>query len=101
MYFKVRKKVRGDMELNSFAKLISEKRKALGLSMTDVSEKTGINIEALEKYEKGIQKPTAGDIKSLWKALGIPPVILMHGPGMVHSSGFDENGHRTSKWTEF
>ncbi len=89
------------MNLNSFAKLISEKRKALGLSMTDVSEKTGINIETLEKYEIGIQKPTAGDIKSLGKALGIPPVILMHGPGMVHSSGFDEDGHRTSKWTEF
>ena len=50
------------MDLNSFAKLISEKRKALGLSMTDVSEKTGINIEALEKYEKGIQKPTASDM---------------------------------------
>lgn len=101
MYFKVRKKVRGDMDLKSFAKLISEKRKALGLSMTDVSEKTGINVETLEKYEKGIQKPTAGDIKSLGKALGIPPVILMHGHGIMHSSGFDEDGHRTSKWTEF
>ncbi len=89
------------MDLNSFAKLISDKRKALGLSMADVSEKTGINIETLEKYEKSIQKPTAGDIKSLGKALGIPPVILTHGPRMVHSSGFDENGHRTSKWTEF
>lgn len=101
MYFKVRKKVRGNMDLNSFAKLISDKRKALGLSMTDVSEKTGINIETLEKYEKGIQKPTASDIKSLGRILDIPPVILMHGHGIVHSSGFDEDGHRTSKWTEF
>lgn len=89
------------MDLKSFAKLISDKRKALGLSMTDVSEKTGINIEALEKYEKGIQKPTAGDIKSLGNILDIPPVILMHGHGIMHSSGFDEDGHITSKWTEF
>lgn len=52
MYFKVRKKVWGDMDLNSFTKLISDKRKALGLSMTDVSEQAGINVETLEKYER-------------------------------------------------
>ncbi|WP_026652158.1 helix-turn-helix domain-containing protein [Butyrivibrio proteoclasticus] len=89
------------MELESFAKLISEKRNALGLSLEDISVKTGITVTTLQKYETEKQKPTAADIKSLGKALDIPPVILMHGPGTVHYSGVDEDGHRTSKWEEF
>ena len=89
------------MELDSFAKLISEKRAALGLSLADVSERTGIAIDVLEKYELGEQMPSAKDIKSLGEILGIPPVILMKGGGTMHYSGFDENGHRTSGWSEF
>lgn len=97
----IRREFRKTMELDSFAKLISEKRKALGLSWAELSEKTGIEAATIEKYEAGKQKPTAADIKSLGSVLGIPPMILMHGPGTVHYSGFDENGHRTSKWEEF
>ncbi|RKM56237.1 XRE family transcriptional regulator [Butyrivibrio sp. X503] len=89
------------MELDVFAKMISEKRNALGLSMADVSEKTGIAVDLLEKYEAGIQKPKARDLKSLGKALDIPPVILMHGPCTAHYSNIDENGHKISKWKKY
>jgi len=45
-------------------------RVAAGISLTEISEKTGIGLPRLGRIERRIIKPTADELKSIISALG-------------------------------
>lgn len=51
---------------------IRERRKALNISQTELAKRVGIKPQQLFKYEKGMDRISAGQLLELSKALSVP-----------------------------
>lgn len=50
-------------------------RKQLGISQTELADRTGISQTSLSKIEKDV-RPTDANVKKICKALGVPELVL-------------------------
>ena len=57
--------------------MIRKKRKALGMSQMQLSEKVGISYQQIQKYEKGQSEITISRLYQLAEILGINPISLL------------------------
>lgn len=62
-------------ELTDIGRLITESRTDAGMTMTDLSEASGVSISAISRYEDGSRKPSAEILSRLLTALGKEVVI--------------------------
>lgn len=62
-------------ELTDIGRLITESRTDAGMTMTDLSEASGVSISAISRYEDGSRKPSAEILSKLLTALGKEVVI--------------------------
>ena len=58
-----------------------ERRTMLGLSSQQVAEVLGITYQQLYKYEKGVNRISAGRLHALARALGVEPGYFYEGLG--------------------
>ena len=61
------------LSVSVLAQVMSERRKALGFSQTELAEKTGINRHTLSKIERGDRNPTIDQLLRLSEALKFSP----------------------------
>lgn len=62
-------------ELTDIGRLLTESRTDAGMTMTDLSEASGVSISAISRYEDGSRKPSAEILSKLLTALGKEVVI--------------------------
>jgi transcriptional regulator with XRE-family HTH domain len=67
-------------------------RKKLGLSVTDLSNATGISSGMLSKIENGNISPSLASLQALSRALGIPLTTLFRGFEERRSASFVKSG---------
>lgn len=48
--------------------IVKEKREALGISMTELSKRTGLSLVKLSRIENGHREVTIGDLRPLARA---------------------------------
>ena len=82
------------MDLGKTGRLISKKRKALNLTLGQLSEKLGVTPQAVHLWESGKRYPDASSQVMIHKILNLNPVELISGLEM-----FDD-GPMSIKWTE-
>lgn len=64
-------------------------RKNLALSLTDLSERSGVSVGTLSQLERGMGRPSLRTIERISQALGVPPFWLLETPdqqGADHDS---------------
>lgn len=67
------------MDLNKTGRLISKKRKALNLTLGQLSEMLGVTPQAVHLWESGQRYPDASSQIMIHKVLGLNPVELITG----------------------
>lgn len=60
---------------------ITSARKAAGLSLEDLSDRTDISTSQLSRIETGKREPRVADIEKIAKAVGVDPSQLLDSPG--------------------
>lgn len=65
------------MKERTMAEVISERRKALGMTQKDLAEKMNITDKAVSKWERGLACPDTASIPKLAQVLGISLEELM------------------------
>jgi len=70
--------------MNKLGEIIKKRREALGLSLRDLANITGLSHSYIDKLEKGIDQrsnkevqPTVNTLKRLQKGLNIPMLTLL------------------------
>lgn len=82
------KKVSSKETTIAFGEWVREKRKALQLSLNDLSERTGYSAAYIYRIEKGTRKnPTPKVVTSIVQALGYEPEAILP---MFFANGMDE-----------
>ena len=71
-------------------KMLAKARKAIGMTKTELSKATDINIGHLTHIEKGERNPSHKALKNLCKALDIPYMPLMY----TYDKDFNEEQER-------
>jgi len=63
---------------------------------------TGITVERLKEYEEGNlkSKVKSSEILAIAEAVGVPPLVLMHGGGLWESHGRNADGP-FDEWNEY
>lgn len=69
----MRKKIKDKMDIKKFKTI----RKGLGLSLSDISAKTGLDKSALSLIENGKSNPTHKTLEKIADALGVKIEILL------------------------
>lgn len=64
---------------NGFAKRLKEVRKTAGISQTELSDKAGIHHMHISRYERGVSKPSAENLRKLADALDVSADFLWEG----------------------
>ena len=72
------------MDLVKIGKYIAEKRKALGLTQTQVAEKLGMSDKSVSKWERGICLPDVSVYSPLCEILGISLNEFLAGEDIGH-----------------
>lgn len=70
------------MDLRKTGRLISKKRKALNLTLGQLSEMLGVTPQAVHLWESGQRYPDASSQIMIHKVLGLNPVELISGQEM-------------------
>jgi len=63
---------------------IKRRRKALGLSLTDVATRANLHDEAVARMERADVDPKASSLVRIARALGVPVCELFDEPGHAH-----------------
>jgi transcriptional regulator with XRE-family HTH domain len=71
---------------------IKRRRKALGLSLTDVATRANLHDEAVARMERANVDPKASSIVRIARALGVPVCELFDDPGHHHAK---RHAHRS------
>ena len=58
-------------------KLIRARRKAIGMSQTDLGDKSGIAFQQVQKYENGVNRMSVGRLVKIAEALDLKPSQIM------------------------
>lgn len=87
------------MSSSTIGSFIRDRRKALGLTLTDLQERTGINNGNLSKIERGLQSLTNETMTALAGALNVTLAELFSSDGatvgqLEHTSGSDGQHYR-------
>ena len=61
------------------ARLIGERRKALGWSQLALAECVGVSWQQISKYETGANRVSAGRLAELARALNVTPAYFFEG----------------------
>ena len=61
---------------------IRERRVILGLTQQQVAELVGVTYQQAHKYEKGLNRASAGQLYAIARALGVEPGYFFEGLGM-------------------
>lgn len=77
------------MHYRMLAKLIREKKKALGITQNDLAEITGLGLRTIKKIESGKGNPTLDTLNRIFEALGME--ILVRSVNVNIKTGLEEN----------
>src|SRR3954452_21438107 len=72
------------------ARRIRERRLALGLTQQQVAELVGVTYQQAHKYEKGVNRISAGRLFAIAQALGVEPAHFFEGLGAERPAGAQE-----------
>jgi transcriptional regulator with XRE-family HTH domain len=72
-----------------FEKVLKEKREARGLSIEELSVKTGITESSLQKFEEGTMLPNLESFVEISKALSVLPNDLLVGVEFQKNKSYD------------
>ena len=61
------------LSISLLAQVVSERRKSLGFSQSELAEKTGIDLGSLSELERGDRVPSVDQLLSLSEVLGFFP----------------------------
>ena len=89
------------MDTRKFAECMKLNMHKRNISIEVLSTMTGISVFRLKEYESGDFVAKSDEIFKIGKAIDVPPVVLMQGGGIVHSSSVDDNGYRICKWDKY
>jgi transcriptional regulator with XRE-family HTH domain len=64
-------------QVNEFARTLQERRQQLGLSLSEVARRAGMDKGSLSLLERGLTKPKPESIRALAHVLGIPASDLL------------------------
>jgi transcriptional regulator with XRE-family HTH domain len=67
------------LTLESFGKLIAERRKALGISQEELAERADLDRTYISGLERGVRNPSLTAIVKAAKGFGITTEELLHG----------------------
>jgi len=65
--------------MGAFSQSLREKRKARGLSQSELAAKAGSNKQTISRYERGERDPTVATVNKLAAALQITVTELLNG----------------------
>lgn len=80
------------MDLIKMGLCIKRHREKLGISLEELAQKAGIDVEVLLSYERGEIKPNYKELERISKEIDVPMVMLVHGGGTERSRYIDSNG---------
>lgn len=61
------------MDQITFGHLVSQTRKAWGLTLSEVGRRIGVDHARMSRIERGLVKPTAREVDGLVRALALNP----------------------------
>lgn len=67
------------MNNKRLAKNIKDARLKTGITQKALSEKIGVSLVTMQKYEDGARRPLLEGIEALAKVFGINPISLLNG----------------------
>ncbi len=80
--------------MSSFGRAVREKRKSLGLTLQNVSERTGLTLQYISDIERGRAVGTAETIAKICRALGLSMDDIFLSGDYTNSEHPDKNGER-------
>lgn len=78
-----------------FAK-IKEVRKKKGITLKEVSKRTGVSVNYLSQIERGVSNPSIGIIKKISEALDVPIFGYNNQPAVENTNDASKQGQKVS-----
>lgn len=70
-------------------KVLADRRRALGLSQSEVARSVGITFQQLQKYERGVNRVSASRLFDICQVLALPVAAAFPAPRVVMNRAND------------
>lgn len=70
----------GDPDSRWFGPRLRELRIARGLTLADLADRAGVDLDSVHRWEKGTRQPSWASVLAVCKALDVPPQAFMQPP---------------------
>lgn len=67
------------------AQRITRRRTSIGMTQTDLSRKIGLTYQQVQKYERGVNRVSAGVLFNIARAMGVSPNHFYHGADLTET----------------
>ncbi len=86
-----------DRQLRALGALIRQQRRIAHLSLRELATLTSVSNAYLSQVERGLHQPSLKVLRSISRALGVPPLTLLAQAGLLDESAAPTtSGSRTS-----
>ena len=89
------------MDTKLFAECMKRNMTQKNITTEELAEMTGISAERLQSLESSSSKPNASELHKISAAIGVPPLILMEGGGLIQKLCRNEDGTSREEWCEY
>ena len=89
------------MDIKLFAECMKRNMAKKNITTEELAEMTGISAERLRSFESASSKPKASELHKISAAIGVPPLILIEGGGLIQKLCRNEDGTSHEEWCEY